>query len=350
MNNGWRVIGAAHKKRGAGLDHVDEFRLADISDVEAVETLARDIDPDLIYSVGSDLGVETSTAVSSRLGLPRFIRPETVNLIDQKPQFREFLNSQDISPVEFSPIEKPKELDGWDTYPAVLKPADSYGQRGVTLVETEAEARQHLPTALDYSRNGRALIEAQLNGFEVSVNVFLVDGVIEFVCITDRIVSQDVTFGIPMAHVLPSQRCDQHERSAVLDLVERTIVALGIQDGPLYFQIKLSSDGPKIVELAPRLDGCHLWRLIKQACDVNLLNATFNHLAGEPPKDISIEKIVPHRLEYIMGPPGAEFHPMDYEISPDRAYSEFYYEESDTVRSTNGVREKVGYYIQKAKS
>lgn len=343
-DEGWHVIGAAHRERGAGLAHVDRFELVDIVDVQAVESLAREAGVDLVYSTGSDLGIETATEVSERLGLPRFLDSETVDVIDRKPRFRAFLERAGISPVSYRRVTGTSDLAGWETYPAILKPADSYGARGVAMVESEAEARQHLSTALEHARNGTALLEEYLDGFEISVNVFLVDGSVQVAILSDRLVADRGRVGITGGHIVPS-RCTAEETEAVMDLVDRTVAALSVRDGPLYFQLKVTEQGPRIVELAPRLDGCHLWRLIDHACDIDLLGMTVDHLVGDTPATPDCSGVEPHRLEYLLGPANARFRRAAYDLPDGAVYSEFYYEDGDTIRATNGTEERVGYSI-----
>jgi phosphoribosylamine-glycine ligase len=343
-DEGWHVIGAAHRERGAGLAYVDRFELVDIVDTGAVERLARETDVDLVHSTGSDLGIETATEVSERLGLPRFLDPETVDMIDRKPRFRDFLRREGLSPVAYRRVTSASDLSGWETYPAVLKPADSYGARGVAVVESEAEARQQLPTALEHARNDTALVEEYLDGFEISVNVFLVDGSVRVAILSDRLVAERDRVGITGGHVVPSS-CTAEETEAVIDLVERTVAALPAQDGPLYFQLKMTDRGPRIVELAPRLDGCHLWRLIDHACDIDLLEMTVDQLVGDTPAVADRSGVEPHRLEYLLGPANEPFRRVAYDLPEDAVYSEFYYEDGDTIRATNGTEERVGYSI-----
>ena len=67
----------------------------------------------------------------------------------------------------------------------------------------------------------------------------------------------------------------------VKDLVQRVLQKLEIKDGPAYFQIKVVGDEPYLIEVTPRLDGCHMWRLINIYCGVNLLDMSFKQLIGE---------------------------------------------------------------------
>ncbi len=342
-SEGWYVIGCAHERRGAGLDVVDQFELVDIKETDAVKQLARDENIDIIYSVGSDLAIHTATEVSAELDLPYFIEPSTIELIDNKVRLREFLNNRAISTVSYEQVTSKEELISFDQFPAMVKPTDSYGQRGVFKVESKSEAKKRFDTASQHSTHGDVLIEEYLEGPEISVNAFIEDSTVSLAIFSDRIVA-DETRGVPKAHVLPSSAATGYEED-VVDLVRQTVEALGITNGPLYYQLKLTDDGPKIIEIAPRLDGCHLWRLIEHSCGVDLLEATFQSLTGKQSNQLSVDNITPYRLEFLLGTPDKPFDRDQYEIPAESVYSEFYYDSGDEIRTTNSVSEKVGYYI-----
>ncbi len=343
QSEGWYVIGCAHERRGVGLNVVDQFELVDIKEIDAVEQLARSEGVDIIYSVGSDLAIHTAAEVSMALDLPYFIDLSTIELIDNKTRLREFLNSRGISSVSYARVTSKEEIISFDQFPAMVKPTDSYGQRGVFKVENKVEAKKRFDIASQHSTNGDVLIEEYLDGPEISVNAFVEDSTVSFAVLSDRIVANE-TRGVPKAHVVPSVAATGYEDD-VVDLVCQTVEALNIITGPLYYQMKLTSEGPKIIEIAPRLDGCHLWRLIKHSSGVDLLEATFQSLTGEQSTQLSVNKTTPYRLEFLLETPDKPFDRDQYVVPEESVYSEFYYESGDKIRATNSVLEKVGYCI-----
>ena len=52
--------------------------------------------------------------------------------------------------------------------PAVLKPVDSGGQRGVFVIDDLRELNERLPEALSYSRSDRAIVETFIAGRELN--------------------------------------------------------------------------------------------------------------------------------------------------------------------------------------
>jgi phosphoribosylamine-glycine ligase len=343
----WQVIGCSYRREGRGLDFVSQFALLNITDADGIERLARAEKVDLIYSIGSDLAMPTIARVASRLGLPSLVCAETAELLQNKILLRGFLNKNAISPIRHKKVCEQCDLDDWRIFPAIVKPVDNQGQRGVFLVPSLKEARAGLETSLQFSRSKTLIIEEFLEGPEVSVNTFVVNGETIFNEVSDRLVVEGYAGGIPRGHIYPSVYCPADVRSDVQTLTALCNHALGIQNGPVYYQVILTCNGPRIVEVTPRLDGCHMWRLIKMTSGVDLLEACVRRLLGDAPPGLQVKsQMQPHYLGFHYLPPGMEFCQADYIPSAEVEYNEYYYSDGEAVRPINGYLEKVGYYVE----
>lgn len=349
--NGWWVIGCSYRQEGRGLADLDEFALLNVIDVDGIEQFARTRNVDLVYTIGSDLAMPTVAAVSANLGLPSTVPAEVARLLQNKLHLREFLSRRNISPIKFHQVRTVSDLDAWSHFPAMIKPVDNQGQRGVFMAANLAEAQAGLESALLHSRSRTLIIEEFLEGPEVSANTFLSDGQTVFNEISDRLVVEGYAGGLPKCHVYPAQACTGWVYEATKALVEDCNRELGILNGPVYYQIILTVDGPRIVEVTPRLDGCHMWRLIHTVCGVNLLDACVRQLMGEPLPPLDVK---PDMDSYSLGfyycPPDREFHLADHQSDGAVEYLEYYYAEGEKIRPINGYLEKVGYYIERTLS
>lgn len=345
---GWWVIGCSYRREGRGLGLIDRFELIDIKDRTAIEELGRREEIDLIYSVGSDLAMLTIAEVARNLDLPCFIRSETAEVTQDKIELRSFLTARSISPIKYKRVSSEADLEEWDSYPAIVKPADSQGQRGVFRADSIREIKAGLESSLSFSGRKAVIVEEFLDGPEVSANAFVIDSHVVFNEISDRLVVEGYPGGIPRGHVLPTRRCLGETLHMTKTLVERCIHALGIENGPVYFQIKLTDKGPRIIEITPRLDGCHLWRLIKTVGGVDLLEASFRLLIGDRSVNLQMrpEKDSYH-LGFFLSPPGRAFRKSDYPTPTQATYLEYYYRDGETIRPVNSLMEKVGYYVRK---
>ena len=103
---------------------------------------------------------------------------------------------------------------------------------------------------------------------------------------------------------------------------------------------------PVILEITPRLDGCHMWNLIKHYCGADLLDACFRHLL-EGEAVLTDNYVMPDEeycLEFMSKESNATFKGSDFDTSK----AEFvcsYYKDGDRVLKVNGYIEKCGYMI-----
>jgi biotin carboxylase len=345
--DGWTVFTCGHRTQSARDVAADGFHLVDLLDADAITDLARHLEVDLVYSVGSDIAMPTVADVSARLGLPGFHGEKTTRILHRKDLLRTFLDQAGLSPVVYRLLRTTGDLAAFDAYPAVVKPADSQGQRGITLVADEEAARRALPTALAASPTGNAVLEEYLAGPEISVHVVVVDGSVRLFVPSDRHVWQGPLVGVPAAHTLPSAALDVATERDLRELVRRFVAELDITNGPLYLQVKLTAAGPRIIEVAPRLDGCHLWRLVRTHTGFDLLRAVLRLLTGEPWEDPAPwDDTVAHTLRFHLATPGRPFHAADHRTSGEIVlHEEFHVPEGALPRDTNGLVARVGYVI-----
>lgn len=345
---GHEVHGLSYKAEGPGMDRVHHFAQINIVDVRAVARYARRHAIDLVYSVGSDVAMPTIGYVSQKLGLPHYVNSRIISIMHDKAVFREFCMKNNIAPVRYVQGNKVSDFAAWSSWPAIIKPVDSQGQRGVFRIHSQEELAEYLEVSLQYSRGGRVIVEEYIAGEEVSVNVFVRDGEVMYTFISDRRVLEHVPGGIPAGHDLPTSMpaALQHVANG---LVERVVKRLGIENGPVYFQMKYNAGEVKIIEATPRLDGCHIWRLINLKHGVNLLDMTFNGLMSERMNPQMVADLVsgPLRLSFFTEKPGVRFLTSHFERGGliREKFRHYYYHDNEVVRAVNGFREKVGYII-----
>ena len=346
------IHAVSYLPEGAGRQFVDTFKQIDIKDEQSVFEYARLHSIDIIYSIGSDLGMMTAAAVSNKLKLPSFVTPEIARVCHNKGLLRSRLGKLDWN-VKHNILEGISNMAEF-SYPFILKPVDSQGQRGVFLVKNKRDFFERFSTSLRYSRSERLIVEEYIEGPEISVNAYVVDGEIRFSFISDRIVWSGFSGGIIHKHRFPSQFITIESTIKIRQLMMEVIDRIGIENGPVYFQIKLKRNTePKLIEVTPRLDGCHLWRLIKHATGVDLLEITTNHLMGNIENSFVFKNGngTPNGdgtwvLEFMCEKPEKEVDINKYDTS-NSLYQDWYYENGETVNPMNTFMEKCGYQIYK---
>ena len=346
-DNGYYVIASSNTSAGSVRELADEFHLVDITDISETGKLARDQHVDFVYSVGSDVAMPTVAKVSDNLGLPCFIDFRTADICNHKNLLRSELQKKGTrGNIPYQIMESPEDTIRVP-FPAVLKPSDSQGQRGVRKVNDPDEVKAAFSDALGFSREKKVILESYIDGSEISVNVFLVNGEIRFYLISDRKVWDEYPGGIIREHIIPSRyEQDREIAGKIRELVEDVLGAIGLKNGPAYFQIKVSSSGePYLIEVTPRLDGCHMWRLIRYSTGVDLLRASMELLEGKGYAQTTETVPKPYSLEFLCGKPDTVFSKDNYDI-PRHEFLCWYYEDGQKINRMNGFFEKCGYMIK----
>lgn len=345
---GYLVVGCSYTTVDNGIPFLDFFEHVDIKSIDGVVETAKKHNVKAIYSIGSDVAMPTVMRASEALGLPHFISSRTAEACHSKSLMRRLLGDDFKGNVEYAECFSMEEALNHKSFPAMMKPTDSQGQRGCFKVDSPEDIRKEFETSMSFSHEGKVILEAFLPGEEISVNGYMKDGKMIFGIVSDRISFSEYPGGIIKEHVLPSKLSQEHQEKA-LKISAEAAERIGIDNGPCYFQIKTDADNnPKILEIAPRLDGCHMWNLIKHHCGVNLLQACFSHLLNGSPciEPTSLYSNAEHRLVFFSQAPWTKFDINLHDVS-DSEYSFYYYSDGDKVRRLNGYIEKCGYKIVK---
>lgn len=332
----------SYTSKGRGLALVDVFKKIDISDKDAVLDYAKNNKIDFIYSIGSDVAMPTVTWVAEKLNLKHFISSDTAFLCNNKHLIREKLKNI-YGSVVFEILDSTFSVKNIN-FPAIVKPSDSQGQRGISNVTSKDSLQEAYEIAIPHSRSKKVIIEEKIEGQEISVHTYIKDGEIIFFLPSDRISWEGFDGGIIHKHVLPTSISNKAIHN-VHKLVSESIESLSISNGPVYFQIKMNGDEAFLIEVTPRLDGCHMWRQIEISTGIDLLDITIKHLEDKPFEIPSNFKMKKSTLEFLCQPPNEIFK--KYEISEKACYHEFFYHEGEKVLPMNEKMEKCGFQILK---
>ena len=175
-------------------------------------------------------------------------------------------------------------------FPLVLKPAENMGARGVIKIEKRQDIYTSFRHTKKYSSTGEMIIEEYMSGPELSLDALAWDDKIQITGIADRIIAHEPYF-IELGHNMPS--CvDTKILKEASSLFKKGMQALGIHTGGAKADLKITSDGVKIGEIAARLSGgfmsSHTYPL---STGVNLHKAAIEIALGRNPKEtLKIEK------------------------------------------------------------
>lgn len=344
-NAGMEVHSCSYIDGGPGKKLADHFMVVDIKDVEGISQYIEENNINLVYSIGSDVAMGTVAKVSEKQKLPCFISAKTAALCNNKKLMRAHLGKDFIGNVDYLVLSDKEDIKGWHRFPSILKPVDSQGQRGIHLLKSTDDFYHYFERTMSFSRSKEIIVEEYLAGPEISVNIYLVNGEIVFSQITDRMVYSEYPGGLVKEHIIPSQIADIRIEKKIYELVYAVIKKISLKNGPAYFQMKIVDNEPKLIEVTPRLDGCHLWRLIKKYAGIDLLGMTMRHLTCSESNISNYKKSnKKYKLGFLSEEPLKPVNRDKYQIA-NPLFLHWYYNTGEIVNPINGYFEKIGYYI-----
>src|SRR5262249_34006376 len=147
---GLRVAAVDRNPDAPGLKEADLARVVDFVDVDAVLKAIARLRIDGVLTVSADRAVPVVAAVAEGRGLPG-VGTATAHLMTHKVAMRRRLAEAGVPQPRFAAVRtlsETRRAAGEVAFPAVLKPADSGGQRGVFRVDSLDDVDRHLHEAL----------------------------------------------------------------------------------------------------------------------------------------------------------------------------------------------------------
>jgi len=269
-----------------------------------------------------DYYLSTVARVAAHLGLPG-PDPQAVERAYRKDLTRTVLHAAAVPGPRFSLAE------GWTAtakaaaglgYPLVVKPVDLCGGMHVRKVADETGLREAFLALEAFPVNARSqprvptvLLEELLTGPEVSVETVTVGGTTHVIGVTDKSIAGDPWF-VESGHMFPAD-LDAADREAAVGTAVAAVEALGLDNAVAHTEVKLTPDGPKLIEVNPRPAGNQITELVRRVTGIDL-PAVFAQLAvGQRPqltaamtgvRSAAISFLLPPRSGLLAGIAGAD--------------------------------------------
>ena len=314
---GHRTVAVDNRTDSPGKRIAHEMVMASTFDVEACLQAARRLGVQGVFTSGTDQPVLTAALIQEAMKLPMTFSVDLARKLTNKRWMKQHFDFCGLPTLPWAVIgENFEETEVSFSYPAVMKPVDSQGQRGIFLVESPDEIRRHFTESLAYSREDRVLIEEHYPSDEVTVSGWVTEGQAVILSITDRETFQTKgQLGICLSHENPTRFAEQFGQE-LEDLSHEIVAAFGIQNGPIYFQFLIGDRGIMINEIAGRIGGAHEDVVLPKITGFDLLGSQVRAALGQsvqiqefdswkkPPIRSSVQLffVAPGRIEKILQP------------------------------------------------
>lgn len=273
--------------KAPGVSLADEFCEVSTKDRFGLLSVAKDRHIDGIVA-NSEYAMCDAAYIANELGLVG--NPENaVDIFSSKSGFRTFQNKEGLFAPAFLPDDKIEQLltdDRSFPFPAVIKPDQNSGTRGVALVMDAYDRGaidQAIRTARTISRNGKAIAEEYIpmpSQMVIEGEIFIHHGEILWEGLFHTVRSKTTPM-IPMTYVFPLQ---ETERKTML-LKEALIKAFrsaGIQHGEYNIEMFFTPDErPFLIEINPRQGGNDLPRYVQESCGIDFTRMLVTTAMGD---------------------------------------------------------------------
>ena len=286
---GIHVITCDYLPDNAAHRYSDEYHNVSIIDKDAVLALARELQIDGISSFACDPGVVTAAYVAEKLGLPFAGSYESVSILQDKGRFRAFLSDNGFNAPWSGSYKSADEAladSARFTYPAIVKPVDSAGSKGVRRIDSPDELKSAAEHALSFSHGGRFIVEQFLEkqGASSDSDSFSIDGKLVFTSFDDQLFDERAENPYtPAAYCWPSSM-PQWAQDELKGELQRLIDLLGLKTALYNIESRLCTDGKTyIMEMSPRGGGNRLSEVLHLATGVNLIRGIVMASVGLAP-------------------------------------------------------------------
>ena len=277
---GYFIIGIAYDNGAVCKKYCDRFYPISFVEKEKVLDVCREESIDGITSFSLESALPTVVYVAQNLGLVSNTE-ECVKRLANKYTMRNSLNLAGIPNPQYAVVSNASELDCVKVpFPCIVKPVDSGGSQGVTLVNKKDELMQAFERSMLYSRCGNVIIEQFIDGREFSVEYLSYNGQHFNIQITDKVTSGPPYF-IELQHHQPADISHElHDR--ICDLVEKALTALCVENSPSHTEIKLNSNNELyLIETGARLGGDFITSdLVRLSTDYDMVQGALELAMG----------------------------------------------------------------------
>lgn len=242
----------------------DEFkeakRIAIDFDIKGIITTATDKPLVVMAKLASELKLPFLSEKAALIGTDKFLMKQLLMINNLPCAKYVYCNSQ-----SFDLNESQIPFD----FPAIIKPIDNSGSRGVFYCENFNTLRHYYSASMEFSKKKGLLVEEFLDGEEISVEGYVQDRKFYLVQLTDKLVS-DLPYRVETGHIQPAS-LGLVQKEYINNLLKKVVEICEFNNCGIHAEIKITSKGIKIIEVSPRLGGDFITSVLTENstdCDI----------------------------------------------------------------------------------
>lgn len=272
----------AWEEGAEGKSVADYFYPVSIAEKERILEYCKEIKPDGVVTIASELANITVQYLTEQLGLLGNTA-HCVRITTNKAEMRKQLTMKGIDCPDFWVI-KEKDVECFEapvSYPLIVKPTDRSGSRGVRKVENDMQLKVAVQEAIKHSFEKKAIVEKWIEGKEFSCECLSWQGRHYCMAITQKYTTGSPEF-VETGHMEPAKLENEDE---IIKEVFRVLDALEIQNGASHTEFRIDGNGRfHLIEAGSRMGGdCIGSDLVRLSMGMDYVKAVIQISLGETP-------------------------------------------------------------------
>ncbi len=241
-------------------------------DVQALIALARQEKVDGVFTGYVDINLIPCARVCEALNMPFYATEEQLNQTLNKVRFKELCRKYGLKVAEDIPAEVISENPADIDFPVIVKPADSYSSKGISVCHDASTLKPAMEKALGFSTVGEVVVEEFIVGDDVYLYLTIQNGKVSLSAMADRLMNNE-QFGKapqPVGYYFPSRYIDMYFEQ-VHDRLQQMMSGLGMHNGTFFLQGFVRDNQMILFEMGPRLSGGAGYLPIQHHTGIDLL-------------------------------------------------------------------------------
>jgi len=206
-----------------------------------------------ILTAATDKPLIMMAKIAKKYDLP-FFSVKTAELTTDKFQMKEVFRLNGVPHAEGKLIERISE----DLiFPAILKPRDNSGSRGVILCKTKDEAEKLISEVFTSTKLSTVLYEEYIDGAEFSVEAVHTKDQTFVIQYTEKITTK-FPYNVELGHIVPAELSEE-TKGKINQIIEKIANSFQYKNCVSHTELKIKEDGEIcIIETSPRLGGDYI--------------------------------------------------------------------------------------------
>ena len=337
----------------------DEAYFDSTTDLDAVLALASRLKVDGIMTYNSDPAAPTAAYVAEKLGLPGNSY-HSVKIMSEKDLFRDFLKKNNLNYPYFGHFSNSEEVVkhlSEFSLPVIIKPVDSSGSKGCTVIYKSEEIENAVTTALEKSRCKRFIVEEYIEplGRQLHGDGFIEDGIVSFLYLGDHHFDQRINNLVPYSTTYPTEQPEEIV-NLCKEQIQQFISKVGFKNGGFNVELRVSKkdNKPYIIDIGARNGGNFTPKVIEYGSGFNFLDRAIKLALGEPLADVKtaakVSDFVSHLILHSTKDGILKGCVLSPEIEKRIIEKHIYVKPDDRVESFVGANAALGVLIMKYES